>query len=177
MKRIARFLVISIAVASSLMFQAQRAHAESESLSALSAQWWQWALSIPTSQNPLLDTTGANCMIGQHGSTWFLAGLFGGGGPVIRNCAVPDNVRLFFPVINSVNINKRLKGARLDLFCGRICACHGARAFTSMACRCTSYSAGITASRVSSPRKTTLPTSIVWRKRSPRRSARCTRTC
>jgi len=35
---------------------------------------------------------------------WFLAGVFGGG-TATRNCQVPDNVSLFFPVINYVNIN------------------------------------------------------------------------
>jgi hypothetical protein len=29
--------------------------AEFESFEKLSARWWQWALSIPTSENPLLD--------------------------------------------------------------------------------------------------------------------------
>ena len=42
----------------------------------LSAQWWQWALSIPTSVNPLIDPTGGNGMVGQRGTTWFLAGAF-----------------------------------------------------------------------------------------------------
>jgi hypothetical protein len=70
----------------------------------LSAEWWQWALSIPTAQNPQLDPTGANCMIGQHGSVWFLAGVFGGG-TASRNCTVPADTTLFFPVINSLQIN------------------------------------------------------------------------
>lgn len=69
-------------------------------LSALTAQWWQWALSIPTGQNPMLDTTGEDCMIGQRGELWFLAGLFNGG-TVTRTCSVPENKTLFFPVINS----------------------------------------------------------------------------
>jgi hypothetical protein len=32
-----------------------------------SALWWQWALEQAASANPLLDTTGANCMSGQAG--------------------------------------------------------------------------------------------------------------
>src|SRR2546430_5217700 len=43
-----------------------------------SARWWQWLLSIPNSTNPNLDTTGANCAVGQTGQVWFLAGTFGG---------------------------------------------------------------------------------------------------
>ena len=90
-------LIASLAFACALATHAIPASAESDGLKSLSAQWWQWALSIPSSQNPLLDTTGENCMLGQRGSTWFLAGLFGGGAPVIRTCTVPDNVNLFFP--------------------------------------------------------------------------------
>ena len=98
-------LITALPLALALAAQANPAAAESEGLKALSAQWWQWALSIPAPLNPLLDTTGEKCMVGQRGSTWFLAGLFGGGGPTIRNCTVPDNVSLFLPVINSVNLN------------------------------------------------------------------------
>ena len=105
MKRNALQILTLAAIGLCLMANTTLATADSDGLKSLTAQWWQWALSIPTSQNPLLDTTGEKCMVGQRGSTWFLAGLFGGGGPVIRNCSVPDNVRLFVPVINSVNLN------------------------------------------------------------------------
>src|SRR6266404_1942081 len=47
-------------------------------LPVLTGEWWQWALSIPASQNPLLDTTGDKCMVGQRGPIWFLAGTFTG---------------------------------------------------------------------------------------------------
>jgi hypothetical protein len=69
----------------------------------LTADWWQWALSIPVSANPLLDDSGKNCMVGQRGDTWFLAGSFGGSAS--RTCSVPEGVTLFFPVANSVNID------------------------------------------------------------------------
>jgi hypothetical protein len=78
--------------------------ANSEFFAKLSAVWWQWALSIPTSVNPQLDTTGKDAVVGQRGSVWFLAGFFGGG-PATRTCSVPQGTALFFPVINSVNIN------------------------------------------------------------------------
>jgi len=70
----------------------------------LSARWQQWALSIPTPVNPTLDTTGADCMVGQQAPIWFLAGTFGGGN-ASRTCALPDDKWLFFPVVNSVNFN------------------------------------------------------------------------
>ena len=73
-------------------------------LPTLTGEWWQWALSIPTSVNPQLDTTGANCMVGQRGTIWFLAGVFGGGSAT-RACSVPENSTLFFPVSNAVNID------------------------------------------------------------------------
>lgn len=75
-----------------------------DSLSALSAQWWQWALSIPATINPLLDTTGANCMVGQRGPVWFLAGSWTATA-TSRSCTVPEGTPLFFPVINAVWIN------------------------------------------------------------------------
>jgi hypothetical protein len=98
-------LLATLTLVVALAAQTNPASAESDGLKSLSAQWWQWALSIPASQNPLVDATGANCMVGQRGTTWFLAGLFGSGGPIIRNCTVPDSVNLFFPVVNSVNLN------------------------------------------------------------------------
>ncbi|HZU24192.1 MAG TPA: hypothetical protein VFA04_01650 [Bryobacteraceae bacterium] len=70
----------------------------------LGAVWTQWAYSIPTSVNPMVDPTGANCMVGQHGSLWFLAGVYGGGA-AIRQCSIPENTSLFFPVINGVQFN------------------------------------------------------------------------
>jgi hypothetical protein len=80
------------------------ADSESESFRKLSAEWWQWALSIPASENPQLDNTGENCMVGQRGSVWFLAGVFGGG-KATRICFVPEGTELFFPIANSVNFN------------------------------------------------------------------------
>jgi hypothetical protein len=80
------------------------ADSEPESFKKLSTEWWQWALSIPTSENPQLDTTGENCMIGQKGSIWFLAGVFGGG-KATRDCSVPEDKELFFPIANFVNFN------------------------------------------------------------------------
>lgn len=66
--------------------------------------WWQWALSIPASVNPLVDATGQNCMVGQEGSTWYLAGNFFGGA-ASRSCSVPQGVRLFFPIANYVSFD------------------------------------------------------------------------
>src|SRR5262245_18811193 len=72
-------------------------------LDGLGARWWQWAISIPTSANPVADTNGGNCMVGQNASIWFLAGNFGG--TTTRNCSVPGYKSLFFPVINSLGFD------------------------------------------------------------------------
>ena len=82
----------------------QKMSADSESHSQLSSEWWQWSLSIPTLVNPMLDVTGENCMVGQHGPVWFLAGFFFGG-TGMRSCSVPDDKSIFFPIANSVNFN------------------------------------------------------------------------
>ena len=80
--------------------------AESEFFEKLSAQWWQWALSIPTPENPLIDRTGRNSVVGQRGFVWFLAGVFGGQPPTVtRTSSVPEGKLLYFPVINSVNVD------------------------------------------------------------------------
>lgn len=73
-------------------------------LASTTAQWWQFMLSIPTPANPLVDATGADCMVGQRNPVWFLAGTFFGGA-ASRTCSIPAGEALFFPVINSVQFN------------------------------------------------------------------------
>ena len=71
-----------------------------------SARWWQWALQIPDTQNapnPLVDTTGASCGLGQKGPVWFLAGTFYPiNYPVERSCEIPQGKSIFFPIANYV---------------------------------------------------------------------------
>ncbi|MGE5087931.1 MAG: hypothetical protein ACM3QY_02305 [Candidatus Levyibacteriota bacterium] len=75
-------------------------------LSEWTADWWQSVLSLPLNVNPLADETGSSCMLGQRGAVWFLAGNFGGtAAPSTRSCSIPENVMLFFPVLNVVDIN------------------------------------------------------------------------
>ena len=101
----AQRLVRTAAVGLCLMTPMQLVLADSDTYRSLSAEWWQWALSIPPSVNPLADTTGEKCMVGQHGPVWFLAGVFNSGGPTVRTCSVPQGKALFFPIVNSVNID------------------------------------------------------------------------
>jgi hypothetical protein len=96
------------------MMPSSIARADSEDMTDWGAQWEQWAYSIPTAVNPLLGSdninpaldysTAGKCVVGQHGSVWFLAGTFFGG-TAIRTCSVPEGTSLFFPVVNSVQIN------------------------------------------------------------------------
>ena len=63
------------------------------------AKWWQWVYSIPRDENPLYDETRAKCAVKQIGSVWFVVGTFGGS--LTRECAIPSNTSLFFPLINT----------------------------------------------------------------------------
>ncbi|HZL68929.1 MAG TPA: hypothetical protein VFC29_16530 [Candidatus Limnocylindrales bacterium] len=65
------------------------------------AKWWQWADSIPYSQNPILDPDGRYCAIGQRGPVWFLAGT--NGFDATRSCTIPANKLIFFPIVNYIN--------------------------------------------------------------------------
>jgi hypothetical protein len=80
------------------------AQGSAELFAKTTAQWWQFVISLPTTVNPLVDSTGADCMVGQRGPVWFLAGTFFGG-TATRTCSIPEGEALFFPVINSVQVN------------------------------------------------------------------------
>ena len=96
--------VFQLTVLAACLISSGAAFAQTQSYKQLAAEWWQWVLSIPESQNPLTDTTGANCMVGQRGANWFLAGTFFGGSAT-RTCTVPAGMSLFFPVINVVSMD------------------------------------------------------------------------
>jgi hypothetical protein len=73
------------------------------------AAWWQWVLGQPAAKNPLLDPDGGFASVGQAGPVWFLAGSWLNTGdpdylpiPTVRNCVVPADKLLFFPVVNNV---------------------------------------------------------------------------
>ena len=80
------------------------AQEQEDLLASTTAQWWQYINSIPPAVNPLLDPSGAYCMVGQRDPMWFLTGAFFGG-TATRTCTVPEGEALFFPVINYVNFN------------------------------------------------------------------------
>ena len=96
---------LGVGILSCQLVQAEELH-ETD----LGSQWWQFMSSIPASANPMFDETGAKCVVGQRGDTWFLGGLMGvtlegeaqGGGVVTRDCSIPEGKKLFFPIINNV---------------------------------------------------------------------------
>jgi hypothetical protein len=74
-------------------------------------EWWRWALSIPKSINPVLDTTGEYAGINQkNGDIFFLAGAlavnadqrgnFPPNFPPKRFCTISAKKSILFPVIN-----------------------------------------------------------------------------
>jgi len=71
-------------------------HAFGQTYSEWEAALWQWALSQGPVNNPLTDTTGANCAVGQTGKVWFLARK--GGGQAVRNCTIPAGKGILIPI-------------------------------------------------------------------------------
>ena len=104
MNRTVRRLAASLGIGAALMLTQAPATAGPGDVDKSGAAFWQWALSIPAAVNPLLDATGADCMVGQSGGVWYLAGTFGAASAT-RDCDVPEGTAFFVPVINEVNVN------------------------------------------------------------------------
>jgi hypothetical protein len=104
MRMINRVFMMICAVLVLLFLVDRRTTALADELPGMTAQWWQLMFSIPSAVNPINDTAGTNCMVGQRGPTWFLGGSITPS-PITRSCSVPSGEALFFPVINIVNIN------------------------------------------------------------------------
>jgi hypothetical protein len=72
------------------------------SYSTWGALWSIWAYGTPAANNPVLDTTGANCAVNQPvPGTFFLAGTFDGS-TVMRTCTVPVGDAFLIPILNGV---------------------------------------------------------------------------
>jgi hypothetical protein len=66
-------------------------------------KWWQWALSIPSSKNPVMDETGNYSSINQPENVYFLAGVFAeeeNTKCAKRKCNIPSNLNILIPVAN-----------------------------------------------------------------------------
>jgi hypothetical protein len=66
------------------------------------ARWWNWVIELEKrDKSPCIDPIGSICENNQFFSEiWFLAGTHGG--KAFRNCTVPINKSLFFPIINDL---------------------------------------------------------------------------
>jgi hypothetical protein len=70
----------------------------------LTAKWWEWVYSLPVSDNPLFDETGALADVAQPykgANVFFLVGVINVTGSAERFITVPKGTAFFFPVINS----------------------------------------------------------------------------
>lgn len=99
-----RSVIASVGIGTALMLMQSTATAGPGDVEKSGAAWWQWVSSIPVDVNPLLDPNGKDCMVGQSGGVWYLAGV-SGTGTVTRNCTVPGDTAFFVPVFNFVNID------------------------------------------------------------------------
>ena len=67
-------------------------------------KWWQWAISIPTLKNPMLDKTGENYNIGQPRPdvVCMLGGVYGDQDKnhPTRKITLRKNISILFPVLN-----------------------------------------------------------------------------
>jgi hypothetical protein len=64
------------------------------------AEWWQWAMSVPAAIHPMLDSTGDSVEIGQRGPVWFLGGIFNESGTATRRATIPAGRALLVPILN-----------------------------------------------------------------------------
>jgi len=72
-----------------------------------SAEWQQWATSIPVDNHPLFDNDAPrDCGVGQSGPVWFLGGRFCPNGVpcdltgIKRSCTIPSTKAIYFPILN-----------------------------------------------------------------------------
>src|SRR5258708_29726222 len=99
------FALVALALALTLTANIAMAQSAYPPSSLLAAQWWQWALETPTSQNPLADQTGQFGAVNQpNGNVWFLAGNFGGA--TVRTVTIPAGKALFLPVANVFDVER-----------------------------------------------------------------------
>lgn len=107
---IALSVVLALVVAMPMALgQVEHGAAASGKTGELAADWWQWALSKPIAENPMLggdpDYTEEQCdgqPVGDvPGKKWFLAGTFDGS-KAERTCSMPVGTQLFFPVVNYI---------------------------------------------------------------------------
>ena len=80
-------------------------HPFGASMERWSERIWQWIYAIPAAQNPLLDTTGADCGVNQRGPVWFLPTVIDPGGVASfsRTCTIPRHKALLMQLSGVLN--------------------------------------------------------------------------
>jgi len=63
-----------------------------------SANWWQWAMSLPVDGHPFVDDPSFDVTAGQTGDVWFLATPFA---TTVRTCTIPAGKALFVGLMNA----------------------------------------------------------------------------
>jgi hypothetical protein len=101
-------VMLALAVAMPIAFgQTEAPVTDRQTLGELGAEWWTWALEEPASTNPLQDKDQASQCEGtttfEGGEALFLAGTTSGN-KVKRECTVSSETWLFFPVVNTVEL-------------------------------------------------------------------------
>ncbi len=76
--------------------------------------FWKWLLSIPASENPIDDTTGDKCTVGQSNTNSSVFYLAEGEGKVERTCTIPAGKGLLIPVMLVEISDKEVPGASVE---------------------------------------------------------------
>jgi hypothetical protein len=81
------------------------AHPYGASLERWSERSWQWLYAIPAAHNPMLDTTGVDCAVGQRGPVWYLPSVIDPGGVAsfTRSCTLPHERALLMNLSGVLN--------------------------------------------------------------------------
>jgi hypothetical protein len=77
--------------------------------------FWKWLLSIPASENPMDDTKGDKCTVGQTNTNSSVFYLGPGEGKIERTCTVPAGKGLLIPVMEVEQSDKELPGASVEV--------------------------------------------------------------
>lgn len=82
-----------------------------KSFAKWTAEWWQFMISIPIPNNPILDGTGKDCVVGQRGPVWFLSSGTGSGAPLTLTCSIPEGKAILLPPITEIDVNVAAQSA------------------------------------------------------------------
>ena len=77
--------------------------------------FWKWLLSIPANENPIDDTKGDKCTVGQTNTNSSVFYLGPGEGKMERMCTVPAGKGLVIPVMEVEQSDKELPGASVEV--------------------------------------------------------------